>query len=50
METQYAWIFSFLILSQVKRGDSFSMFPILTYLQGTHSTKEAIDSFFGRAI
>ena len=29
MKTQYAWIFSFLILNYVKRGDSYFLFTIL---------------------
>ena len=47
MKTQYAWIFSFPKLSQ-ERGFFLSVSYI--DLSAGHSTKEAIDSFFGISI
>ena len=44
MKIQYAKIFVFLILNQIKRGDSFSLFPISTYVQGTMQKKQLIAS------
>ena len=50
METQYAWIFSFLILNEVKRDNSYSLFTILTYVEGTLWKKQFIASFERRII
>ena len=34
MKTQYSWLFNSLILNLIKRGGSYSLFTILTYVQG----------------
>ena len=46
MKTQYALIFSFLILNQVKRCDSYSLFTMLTYIHGAlRSTRTLMESY-----
>ena len=50
MKTQYELIFSFLILNEVKRNNSYSLFTILSYAQGALRKKQLIALFKRRII